>query len=567
MKATLKGRLTRLFCILFLIVLIIWGVFFLHVSSYIYREAESQLLAATRQITNDLNREFSAMEKLGYQLSKLPALYECMAAQDTKSRFGWAEETAAVLHGSYNLNFVSDIIAMNRKGDFYRFAGELSNASCAYLARQLQTADFPNRISVDTLGGKRLGYVVGVYDARQYLQGYLLIMTDEEKLLEMMYSPAFDGVMAVGIASGEELVAYNSSALAEQYAAYLENPQSAKTLVHKQMGLTSFEAVAALDKQYLRASTIFFSIAATVTLLAFALVLLLFVQALQLLFVKPMLGLMENAKQIGVGQAHSENLLAYTGQEDFDRLTDQINRMILRLEENSQRLLGMQSRVQQAELDKQHALIIALKKQINAHFTVNTLNVIRRLNELGENEKASEMCDGLSMLLRYANGAEDSIGGLEEIQVLERYVDIMQIRYPGRFTVSYDIDDQLDDVRLPRMLVQPIIENAVVHGLLGMDNGRLALSARVEDGRIIFSVRDNGRGIPQRELEALQEKIRTAPDHPWSEEGIEHIALPNIPTRVVSLFGQGYGLAVFSTPGMGTQVILTLPAQSLQGGI
>lgn len=561
MKGTLKTRLMGLFCTLFIVVIVVWGLFYGVVYHFIYQNAEKQLSAATNQITQDLNREFSAMEKLGYGLSQQSAVKRFLDTTDIEQRLNAAAEVDKFLHGSYNVGFVSDIIAIFPDGSFYRFGGDLSNASCSLLARRVQADPKQGYIVQSTNDRQRLGCVTTVYDGGSQQMGHLILMTDEEKLRELMYSYVFDSFLTVGIAAENALVTASNDLLPELYEAQLQGAQGNTDLIQKQMGLTPFYAVAALDTSYLSTATVFFTIAAIVTLLTFALVLAAFIRAMQKLFVTPMLGLMENAKQIGVGQTDGESLLAYTGQEDFDRLTDQINRMILRLEENSKRLLGMQSRVQQAELDRQHTLIIALKKQINAHFTVNTLNVIRRFNEVGENEKASEMCEGLSMLLRYANGAEDFIGGLEEIQVLEKYVDIMQIRYPGRFTVSYDIDDQLDDVRLPRMLVQPIIENAVIHGLLGMKNGTLALSARVEEEQIIFSVSDNGRGIPQSELEKLQEKIHTAPDHPWNEEGIEHIALPNIQKRVVSLFGVGYGLAVFSTPGLGTQVILTLPTQ------
>ena len=561
MKGSLKTRLIGLFCTLFVVVIVVWGLFYTVAYHFIYQNAEKQLSAATNQITQDLNREFSAMEKLGYSLSHQPAAVQFFGSTGVVERVNDAAQVESLLHGSYNISFVSDVIALLPDGSFHRFAGDLSNASCALLARRVRDTPKQGHIVMDSSDRQRLGCVTAVYTNGDQPIGHLVIMTDEEKLREMMYSYAFDNFLTVGIAAENSIVTASDGLLLELYEEQLQNSQGSTSLTQKQMGLTPFYAVAALDAKYLSATTVYFTVAAMVTLLAFALVLAAFMRTLQKLFVRPMLSLMENAKQIGVGYDNGESLLAYTGQEDFDRLTDQINRMILRLEENSKRLLGMQSRVQQAELERQNSLIIALKKQINAHFTVNTLNVIRRYNEIGESKKAGEMCEGLSMLLRYANGAEDFIGGLEEIQVLEKYVDIMQIRYPDCFTVHYDIDDQLDDVRLPRMLVQPIIENAVTHGLLGKEDGRLEISARVEE-QIIFSISDNGRGIPPRELEALQEKIRTAPDHPVSEEGIEHIALPNIQKRVVSLFGEGYGLAVFSTPGLGTQVILTLPVQA-----
>lgn len=558
MKGTLKTRLIGLFCTLFVVVVVVWGLFYAVVYHFIYQNAEKQLSAATSQITQDLNREFSAMEKLGYGLSHQPTMTQFLSSAGIAKRMEYAAGVEALLHGSYNISFVSDIVTLLPDGSFYRFAGDLSNASCALLARRVQTNPKQGYIVLDTSDRRRLGCVTAVYGSDSQPIGYLILMTDEEKLRELMYSYAFDTFLTVGIAAEDSLVGTSDALLQEIYEEHLENPKGGTAMIQKQMGLTPFYAVAALDTRYLNAATIFFTTAAIVTLLAFTLVLAAFVRTLQKLFVRPMLSLMENARQIGAGVG--KDRLSLTGQEEFDQLVEQINSMISRLEENSRTLFEMQYKMQNTELEKQRAIIVSLKKQINAHFTVNTLNVIKRLNEIGENEKAGEMCDGLSSLLRYANGAGEFIGGFEEIRVLEQYVDIMLIRYPGRFTAAFDVDDELDDIMLPRMLVQPMIENAIVHGLLPLQNGKLSVSAKIEGELLIFKVQNDGRKIPSKELAALREKIRTAPSHPWNESGLEHIALPNIQKRVVSAFGDAYGLTVESTAGGGTTVTLTLPA-------
>ena len=83
---------------------------------------------------------------------------------------------------------------------------------------------------------------------------------------------------------------------------------------------------------------------------------------------------------------------------------------------------------------------------------------------MGENEKAGLLCDGLSFLLRYANAGDSYISGMEEFFVLEKYVEIMEIRYPDRFTAEIEMEDALEGVELPRMLLQPIVENSILHG-------------------------------------------------------------------------------------------------------
>lgn len=143
--------------------------------------------------------------------------------------------------------------------------------------------------------------------------------------------------------------------------------------------------------------------------------------------------------------------------------------------------------------------------------------------------------------------------------MLEEYVEIMQLRYPNLFSVEFDAQEELDNIELPRMLVQPIVENAISHGLLTKQNGRLYISAKRERNYLIFSVKDNGIGIPKERLEKLQKKIQQAPNIVVCECGIEHIALLNIQKRIYSMFGDSYGITIDSILGEGTKVTLKLP--------
>ncbi|MBP3268175.1 MAG: histidine kinase, partial [Ruminococcus sp.] len=131
---------------------------------------------------------------------------------------------------------------------------------------------------------------------------------------------------------------------------------------------------------------------------------------------------------------------------------------------------------QRAALDRETTRGILLQKQINAHFTVNTLNSLRALINKGDIEAATRICDELSTLLRYANEGDEYISLMDEFYMLEQYIEIMQMRYPEHIDALVEFDDIYEELMIPRMLLQPIVENAIVHGLQKKD-GTLRISA------------------------------------------------------------------------------------------
>ncbi len=207
---------------------------------------------------------------------------------------------------------------------------------------------------------------------------------------------------------------------------------------------------------------------------------------------------------------------------------------------------------------KERTLFSLLKKQISAHFTVNTLNVVRALINKDEKQAAARICDELSTLLRYANAGDEYISLLDEFYVLEQYVGIMQARYPGKIEAEIEPDDSFSDIHIPRMLIQPLIENAIVHGLAG-EEGKVSVSASVSDGRLCVSVTDNGRGMSKEELEALNRSIHEENEGEAGTNELKGVALKNIERRIKMVCGPEYGLSIESTPGKGTKVLMILP--------
>ena len=554
---SLKAKLYLSLSLLCCAMLLCWGVFYVQTMNTLTKTSHDTIAQAADRVNDTLESAFLSLEHAAVSLSSSNEVKAFLKEEEPLRYYEKSDPVRTILDSVYQPNgLVRDVLLYNMDGVFHRFRGELGNTAAHHIGYFLMQTELSGQTVLVLKGASYVAYVAGVYDQGEVL-GYMVFLMGSEDLTELFRQYDASGSLMIGLAADDTIAASNRETLVGTALSDL-TLRGGVPSVH-QIGLTPFQLLVMDSGETQRDLQIFFTIMVLSTAALLLLMLCFFLRSLNRIFFRPVLGLMENAKQIGL--SGNGGHLQHTGVAEFDLLVEQVNAMVDRLEEGSRALFQMQLDVQTAQLDRQRAMIVSLKKQINAHFTVNTLNVIKRLDEMGEREKVREMCDGLAYLLRYANGGEEFVGGLDEMFVLERYVDIMRIRYPGGFEAEFDVDDQMDAVQLPRMLVQPLVENAILHGLHGVRRGgKLTVTSRVEGEQLTVRVADNGCGIPPQRLEVLRTKLRDAHSQPWDEQGLEHIALPNVQKRVVSQYGEGYGLIVDSKQGYGTTVTLTLPA-------
>lgn len=220
-----------------------------------------------------------------------------------------------------------------------------------------------------------------------------------------------------------------------------------------------------------------------------------------------------------------------------------------------------------AKLLQKQAELDSMQSQINPHFLYNTLDSIRgQALEEGSVETA-EMIESLSILFRYTIGQRGDILPLDqEFKNVDNYIKIQQYRFNNRFEVIKDIDEndsRILNCMLPKLTLQPIIENALYHGLDNVSsNGKITISAYTTQSRLIISVTDNGDGMDSEQLKALNQKLLdnihfTTKDN--SSTRGSGMALINVNARIKLLFGDKYGLIAYSTKNVGTKIEIVLP--------
>lgn len=222
------------------------------------------------------------------------------------------------------------------------------------------------------------------------------------------------------------------------------------------------------------------------------------------------------------------------------------------------------------ELLLKQADLATLQSQINPHFLYNTLECIRGKAIVDGADDIANMTHALSSFFRYSISAKSDMMTIrDEIENIRNYVLIQQFRFQNRFHVEYLMDpaDDFLDAMLPKLSLQPILENAIIHGFSDITQGGI-ISVSIErvNNNISLIVADNGKGMDEKQLQALITKIRTPPLQRAYDRNKRHsgIALYNVDRRIKLLFGQEYGLSVTSVCGMGTNIELFFPYMKLE---
>lgn len=219
-------------------------------------------------------------------------------------------------------------------------------------------------------------------------------------------------------------------------------------------------------------------------------------------------------------------------------------------------------------LDKQTELT-ALQSQINPHFLYNTLESIRGQAVLDDNLEIAKMVEALANFFRYSISKKGSLVTLrEELANINNYMLIQRYRFNNRFSLDILLDEEDEkayDFLIPKLIIQPVVENAIFHGLEEMsDGGKVEIEIVVTEQNLILIVSDNGKGIDRDILKNINERIRASDAKEDKEKGEAQrntgIALPNIHKRIQLLFGEMYGINIYSTKGQGTDVEITVPA-------
>jgi len=211
---------------------------------------------------------------------------------------------------------------------------------------------------------------------------------------------------------------------------------------------------------------------------------------------------------------------------------------------------------------RKQAELSVLQSQINPHFLYNTLETIRGQAIVYGITDIEVMTRALANLFRYSINSKDMMVTLsQELSNVENYFLIQKCRFGDKFTKEERIDEDTRDCMLPKLLIQPLVENAVHHGLeRKIGKGKLTISAYRTQKDLIIHIIDDGIGISEEKLFSIRQTLRQSDPGKILRDDRGHIGIINVHDRIRLTYGEPYGISLFSEPNVGTDIEVTLPA-------
>lgn len=502
-KTSLQKRFTLALLLFAVLILAIWFGYYSVTYDSVSKIAKENAYLAAGRLLDQVNAEFSQMRSIAGLITGSTYVQDFLSADTIEERFTKAERASEVIRNAAFPNLsASNIITINAVGRYFRFMGGLSNTACEILGEMVHdTGTLHTVIELDNVLFFCYSAPVFTVSGQASLRtGTVILLTHLDRKRTELGRNALSGIDTAVIQDGIVLFS-NNETIEGKKASELDSLYGLVSLIAIE-GTGLSVAAAVKNEAMFPGRALFF-------ITSFALLIIL-LAAITILY---------------------RYLSGYI-------------------------MLPMELRAKNAEVERQKALVYSLKKQINAHFTINTLDTVRILLGQDERDKAVTATSGLMSLVRYAYDRDELINIWDELAVLDDYVEIMNIRYGGKLKVDFDFDDMLMEYYMPRMLLQPVIENSIVHGFKEMDSGCLiTVKALVNGSSAFFTVKDNGCGISEEEMSALNHKLSIDPE---AARGYENIALLNIKNRLYYYFGDGGQISILPADGVGTIVSISV---------
>lgn len=241
-------------------------------------------------------------------------------------------------------------------------------------------------------------------------------------------------------------------------------------------------------------------------------------------------------------------------QDEISLLIQEFNEMMLRVDELVHTVESKQLLLKEAEIK-------ALQQQINPHFMHNIMATIMGLASEGMNKEIITVSKCMSAMLRYNTRLENITEIREEMKQIQNYVMVLKIRFDDRFEVFYDVDEECMDCKIVKFTLQPLVENAISHGLNDTySGGLLRIRIKKEEKMISILIFDNGSGIGKEQLQELNRRLKETSEQPLQYiEQYKSLGLLNVHLRLQMYFGETYSMEIFSKEQKGTCISIKIP--------
>lgn len=244
------------------------------------------------------------------------------------------------------------------------------------------------------------------------------------------------------------------------------------------------------------------------------------------------------------------------GRDEIGVLSRSFNHMVERIGE-------LLEEVRQKEKLKREAQQSVLATQIEPHFLYNSIDSIQHVAHMRKETEIEQVAEALSELLRSVlSDRNEFITLWEEREYIENYITIERFKYRSDFELLWDVDEQLWTWKIPKLLLQPVVENSLIHGISTRESGGvIQIKICRQEGLVIVKILDNGKGMSPEKIEQLLSEVQKT-----DKSGFRRVGFANVMNRIRLIYGEEYGGTIYSCEGLFTCVELTLPAEGGEDG-
>ena len=341
-----------------------------------------------------------------------------------------------------------------------------------------------------------------------------------------------------------------------EYADHISNPYmkdakgGGKYFYSRNIPVTNWTLICGVDENYFL-SKIYTVRNITIAVSALGvLICIIFAFAGSNTFSRPINHIVSRMKQVREGNLSAR--VSLERQDELGQIGHSFNSMVETLQETIDKVYVSQLRQKEAELS-------ALKSQIQPHFLYNTLEVIRMMAENNSDMETAEMIRSLAQQFRYLiDAGEDAVPVERELSVIKEYFQIIHIRYGGRLKLEIQVSEAIRQLVIPKLTLQPVVENAVSHGLKGRE-GVVRICGWKENGWIKLEISDNGKGMAPGRLDEIKRAVTAGETMVKPVQGSNGIGLRNVAERLKMFYGKDCEVSVSSVQGVGTSVLIQIP--------
>jgi len=367
-------------------------------------------------------------------------------------------------------------------------------------------------------------------------QGYVYLLSNDGQIV---YHPQQQLIFNNVKEEDTSIVQNNSETYTEQ---------NNKTYIVSSSYSNEWKTVAVLENSILFRNTIINTVIFAATTIVFVIIAFYISYGFSRWFTKPIMELSHKMKKVQDGDLSVR--VNVKNNDEIGDLGDSFNVMTERLDMSLKRIMFEQEEKRISELN-------ALRAQINPHFLYNTLDSIIWMAECNQTDEVVDMTSALSKMLRASINRQRGDASLKlELQNAVNYLKIQKFRYSNKLDYKIDVDEALYDRKVVHLILQPLVENAIYHGIkANLGVGIITISAYEEGGLLYIKVIDDGVGMDSETVNAVL----------MSRESIDTgIGIYNVDRRIKLIFGEGYGLNIDSEPKKGTTITITIPSQNIE---